>query len=113
MLYTNKGEILYMVEGTVAKQLPPPQLTPWKPGQSGNPNGRPRNSVTAMLKAVDPETSKEIKDKLIELAKKGDLQAIREFIDRTDGKVVDKHQVESTSVNITFVRADNDSPKEG
>ncbi|KKM85518.1 hypothetical protein LCGC14_1288250 [marine sediment metagenome] len=72
---------------SVEKQPVPPQLTPWQPGQSGNPNGRPKNSVTTLLKNQDAKTTQEICDKLIELAKEGDLPAIKEYLDRTDGKV--------------------------
>ena len=32
-----------MSDGTTAKTVPK-QLTPWKPGQSGNPKGRPKNA---------------------------------------------------------------------
>ncbi len=31
-------------EPALGKQPPPAQLTPWKPGQSGNPLGRPKGS---------------------------------------------------------------------
>lgn len=31
-------------EPALGKQQPPAQLTPWKPGQSGNPLGRPKGS---------------------------------------------------------------------
>ena len=61
------------------------------PGESGNPAGRPKNSVTTLLKNTDELTNKAICDKLIELAKGGDLPAIKEYIDRADGKVTEKH----------------------
>lgn len=63
-------------------------LTPWKPGQSGNPHGRPKNSVTTMLKANSKATNQVIAVKLTDMAKKGDLKAIDMYIDRTDGKVI-------------------------
>lgn len=71
--------------------------TQWKPGDSGNPAGRPKNSVTTLLKNRNPEDNQKIADKLYQLALEGDMSAIREYIDRTDGKVVDKH----INVNVT------------
>ena len=71
----------------------------WKKGQSGNPGGRPKKelSVSAILKVKLSEiytdkTSKKtqtkaqwIADKLIFLALKGDMPAIREILNRVDG----------------------------
>ena len=37
----------------------PPKQTQWKPGQSGNPNGRPRK-IKDFEKLLDIELSKEI-----------------------------------------------------
>ena len=71
----------------------------WVKGESGNLQGRKPNSVTTLLKATDELTTKQIADKIIDLALKGDLSAIKEFIDRTDGKVLDKHL--SVTVSIT------------
>ena len=61
--------------------------TRFKPGVSGNPKGRPLNSVTTLLKNTDKETTHKIARKLTKLAEDGDLKAIDMFIDRTDGKV--------------------------
>ena len=58
----------------------------FEPGISGNPAGRPKNSVTTLLKNTDKETTQKIASKLTELAEDGDLKAIDMFIDRTDGK---------------------------
>ena len=36
---------------TLSKQSPPPQLTPWQPGQSGNPKGRPKGARSKLGEA--------------------------------------------------------------
>lgn len=77
---------------------PADNLAPkWKPGQSGNPAGRPKGSISLMaaiirvLKQTDPETGKKRLDDLaltvVENAKAGNAQAIRQIFDRLDGPV--------------------------
>ena len=84
-------------------------LTPWKPGESGNPNGRPPNSVTTLLKNRKPEDNQKVADKLYQLALRGDMSAIREYIDRTDGKVTDTHRIEGEiPVSIVYKRVKNE-----
>jgi hypothetical protein len=66
----------------------------WKPGQSGNPSGRPKKlPITDVLRQELEELGEDgvandvaIARKLIELARQGDLAAIREVTDRTEGK---------------------------
>lgn len=70
-------------------RIPPEKR--FQPGVSGNPNGRPKSSVTTLLKNKTGEDNQVIADKLYSLAISGDMRAIQEYIDRTDGKVVDKH----------------------
>jgi hypothetical protein len=63
----------------------PKQLTPWQPGQSGNPSGRPkgsRNRTTLAAEALLDGEAEELTRKAIELAKGGDLAAIRICLDR-------------------------------
>ncbi|MGE4048990.1 MAG: DUF5681 domain-containing protein [Acetobacteraceae bacterium] len=59
--------------------------TKWKPGQSGNPAGRPpgRNKILAALDGAGDDAAKEILDKAVELAKGGDLRAIELIMSRT------------------------------
>ena len=70
--------------------------TRWKPGQSGNPNGRPPkgDALTDILRQkIDKDI---IADKLIEiaLADGGDLAALKYIYDRIDGRP--KETIEQT-----------------
>ena len=85
-------------------------MSPWQPGQSGNPKGRPKGSksYTTLLKELaktymakkftHPFTGEETKItgaelaafKLIENIEKGQLPSIQEFAERIEGKVPDK-----------------------
>lgn len=59
----------------------PPVAHRFKPGQSGNPRGRPRNSVSKLLRdllnAGDQKYTKRILRALLEKASTGDVPAIR------------------------------------
>lgn len=58
---------------------------PWKPGQSGNPKGRPPKDQT-MTDALSLQAPKEeIAKKLIEMALDGNVAAIKYIYDRIDG----------------------------
>jgi hypothetical protein len=68
-------------------------LRPWRPGQSGNPGGRPKTKL--FKEALDAEIEKagddgpslrKIARTLLNMAAAGDIQAIREVADRFDGK---------------------------
>lgn len=58
----------------------------WKPGESGNPAGRPkgaRNKLSLMRDAlVTPAEAREVVAKLVESAKGGDTQAASILMDR-------------------------------
>ena len=65
--------------------------TQWKKGQSGTPNGR-RNAAKDILNElleteIEDRTQKErLLSKLIQMGMRGDLGAIKEVLDRTEGK---------------------------
>jgi Family of unknown function (DUF5681) len=57
----------------------------WKKGQSGNPNGRvagSRNRATLAIEALLEGEGEALTRKAIELAKAGDMQALRLCLDR-------------------------------
>lgn len=82
----------------------PPKKTQFKPGQSGNPNGRPKGIPNAKTryrrlleltqKKTNPVTgeieeftvAEQMDMKIFDKALKGDLQAYREIMDRLEGK---------------------------
>ncbi len=88
----------------------PPKDTRWKPGQSGNPKGRPKNIkyLTELLReqldevpdTIDGKKNTKtwrelICDSILRAAVKGNQPAItKELLDRIEGKVKDAHQIE-------------------
>ena len=76
-------------------------LKPWKPGQSGNPKGRPPKNIsfTSILKAEilksNPEDNRKrtwaqlIVLATMKLAIKGNATALKEVWDRIDGRAKD------------------------
>lgn len=75
----------------------------WKPGQSGNPKGPPPKAITTCMRELGGKDggNEKIAEKLYDMALKGDLGAIREWLDRTEGKVVDKLQLEGRVLVVT------------
>ena len=68
-------------ENTVKEQ----RGKPFEPGNSGNPNGRPRgarNKVTLAIEALLEGEGEALTRKAIDLAKAGDMQALRLCMDR-------------------------------
>ncbi|MBL8845453.1 MAG: hypothetical protein JNN24_06745 [Hyphomicrobium zavarzinii] len=72
----------------------------FKKGQSGNPGGRPksklfREALLAELAAAGEDTMelRDIARKLIDMAKEGDIQAVKEVADRLEGKPAQESSV--------------------
>lgn len=99
-------------------------LKPFKPGQSGNPAGMKkgtRHLTTIVREILDTEIEVEengerekksladvIARKLIKKAMEGDIRAIQEIFDRTEGKAVQKiDQVNQDTIKIRIIRKEN------
>ena len=82
----------------------------WLPGQSAHP-GQPKGTVSlvALLRkqlAEHPEDAKDIIKALVTLGKGYEIKAIREIMDRIDGKVVETHKIEGElPIKLVFVPA--------
>ena len=109
----------------------PPKEHRFKEGQSGNPNGRPKGiSLTTILKKylnkeidfTDPIEAKKVKKrigdviilKLLANAIKGDDRAIKEILERVDGKITQPLQNlgEGTKIIVVHDRNSIQSNKE-
>lgn len=78
---------------------------PWKPGQSGNPLGRPPKgrSLTSLLREKTKNgKGKAIVDELIRAATDGNDWAIKYVLDRLDGKPTEKLSVTNEHVEQLF-----------
>jgi len=86
----------------------------WKPGESGNPNGRPKRGWTwadlleeaaeEVLTAKDGQmisAKKAIAKRLLKMGVEGDRQAIKDIMDRTDGYPVSTADITSKGEKIT------------
>lgn len=90
------------------------EATQWKPGQSGNPSGRPKklhitDAIRAELAREGPDgipNDEAIARVLVELARAGNLDAIREIADRTEGKArqrIESGNEDGTGIPISLV----------
>jgi hypothetical protein len=90
-------------------------LTPWKPGQSGNPKGR--SKAQAEVEVLARDRSKRALERIIELIDSDDervaLMAAKEVLDRAFGKskTVEDDEGDKRSLTINVIRfADGDKP---
>ncbi len=88
--------------------MPKGSREPWIKGmKSPNPFGHPKGykSLTALLKErfkQYPTEGHKIIETLVKMAMRGDLAAIREVLDRIDGKVTEVHKIEG-DLPITLI----------
>jgi len=70
-------------------------LKPWKPGQSGNPGGRPKRDIAAEIaRAIFERDPEAIERAFAAALKKGDAKVFRVLADRAYGKP--RQQIEQT-----------------
>jgi hypothetical protein len=84
-------------------------LIPFKPGQSGNPKGKPKGSgLTARLRKIVEESEHDVAGILLQAgvkaAIKGDFRFWKEILDRLDGPVTQK---QDQDVTYRIVRDEN------
>lgn len=66
---------------------------PFKPGVSGNPGGRRRGTVSlaaALVRNLTKQDADAIAQRLIALAKSGDIPALRLLFDKLDGAEIEQ-----------------------
>ena len=81
-------------------------LIPVKPGEIRNPNGRPKDIkyISEGIKQYlreHPEEALAIVTRVVSEAKAGNIPALKELLDRAEGKVADK--IEGTENPITII----------
>lgn len=89
----------------------PPQEYRFKPGQSGNPAGRPKGSVSLTrlireeLERDGEDAARQLIRAAIDKAKAGSWRHLKEIIDRIDGPIA--HHVEARLSDCVFKAIDN------
>lgn len=83
----------------------------WKPGESGNPSGRPKESVSLVTKlrqylTTHPTEANQVIESMVKQGKLGNMIATKEMLDRIDGKVAETHRIEGElPIRLVFVPA--------
>jgi hypothetical protein len=95
------------------------EATRWKPGQSGNPGGRPKTAPLSqacreLLAAPVPDDAKRrtyaeaIAESLAEKALEGDIRAAQELGDRAEGRARQSIEIQNTALAEAFDRMTRD-----
>ena len=87
------------------------KATQFKPGQSGNPGGRPRAIISYWLRheleALDPETQQAVAQRLVRVlvdkALAGDVRAIQVIAERMEGKPMQREDTDPAAKEIRVV----------
>ena len=86
----------------LGNRKPPPEHTRWKPGQSGNPGGRPKGeSLTAKMRRVLEQEHNGrliadlVAERIVREALAGKFPFAKELLERVEGKVVDKQEIKA------------------
>lgn len=95
------------------------EATRWKPGQSGNPGGRPKRTPLADAcrevlsekvpgDANDRTNARAIAEKLVAMAIAGDIRAIQEVGDRGEGRARQSIEIEHIRLREAFDRMNSE-----
>jgi hypothetical protein len=105
--------------------IPPPEESRFKPGESGNPAGRAagsKNMSTILKELLDEEIEIDgekipfksaIVKKLVRKANAGNLKAIQEIFDRTEGKAKQEMKIEAIGRGILNIDPIDDTAHDG
>jgi hypothetical protein len=104
-------------EKKAVKAVKEDNLTPWKPGESGNPMGRPKGSKnfsTKFKQAVEviaKSEEKSVDEAMLEIfktaydqAKKGNFNYFKDLMDRVYGKPVQRIDAKSEVREVSIVK---------
>ncbi len=109
--YLGKGKFKRNQPNGEPRQHPELTIHRWKPGDVPNPGGKPKGklSVTNALNSYlvdNPHELTAIIKAIIKEAKMGNISAVKEIMDRIDGKVAEVHRIDSENpVTLVFTPA--------